>query len=899
MKNIKASNFFNFFKECYKFDNKEFSVENILALKYKYKWFANETEELLNNQLPIIPYNNKEIEKLNKDLSLYSLEKELYYGSFLIIGKTIPNGLKKNTVICSPIVLFKAEIKKLDEDYFLSIDESNFILNKSILNKLNYNSNEDKVSLFESLTEIFNSQILDAFEIKRLFDKYVVEINTDDLNFYPELLDEKRIKKELKKINSIEQFKIIPSSASIFLTKSLSSLKVVTDLEQIANHNNFNNSLNCLINRTNYTHTSNPSYLEHRLNKDQKNALLITQKSTNSVIIGPPGTGKSYTIGSIAVDTILNNKSVLIVSKTKQAVEVIRQMLLDDFELKDYLIHTTGKRYKTSLKALIKRKLSNITKKQYHYKSNIKALHLELKHAEKEFYEFVEQELQLSELNFKENPTFKEKLQRLYLNNFNSLDDTIWKLITKASGSNVTIQAELKKYVSSKLYELNKNNTHKYRKELVTYYEGLINNNFSQSQETIDTIEFDKILKIFPLWLANLSELNTVLPLHKELFDLVIIDEATQCDIATALPAIYRAKRVVIAGDPNQLKHYSFLSRNRQNELLDKFNLPNNPIFNYRDKSILDLFLSRIPNQNQIVFLREHYRSSPSLIEFNNQEFYDSQLEIIKSTPEYTKENQIEIKFLDGERNTKGINTIEALEIVKKIKELITIYENENDSPSIGVIAPFNSQVKYINSLLSDQIPLEFIKKFKIICGTPYLFQGSEREIILISFTVCNNTHHSAYTHLNKAEVLNVGTTRAKSFQYIYTSVNKNKIDQDSLFSKYLKFIETYKYVTKQKKLEKDKFQEEISVILKKLKIKEINLSYPLAGSILDIFFIHNNQKYFIDLIGYPGSHYDSFSIERYKTFSRIGIKNFPLHYSYWSKNKLDVKKKLEHFIKS
>ncbi len=40
MKSITPNKFFNYFKECYKIDNKEFIVDNILAIKYKYKWFA-------------------------------------------------------------------------------------------------------------------------------------------------------------------------------------------------------------------------------------------------------------------------------------------------------------------------------------------------------------------------------------------------------------------------------------------------------------------------------------------------------------------------------------------------------------------------------------------------------------------------------------------------------------------------------------------------------------------------------------------------------------------------------------------------------------------------------------------------------------------------------------------
>ena len=65
------------------------------------------------------------------------------------------------------------------------------------------------------------------------------------------------------------------------------------------------------------------------LSKAQKRVLTNTQKYTKSVVIGPPGTGKSFTIANMAVDHVLGNKSILIVSKTDSAVDVILDKLND------------------------------------------------------------------------------------------------------------------------------------------------------------------------------------------------------------------------------------------------------------------------------------------------------------------------------------------------------------------------------------------------------------------------------------------------------------------------------------------------------------------------------------------------------------------------------------------
>ena len=81
-------------------------------------------------------------------------------------------------------------------------------------------------------------------------------------------------------------------------------------------------------------------------------------------------------------------------------------------------------------------------------------------------------------------------------------------------------------------------------------------------------------------------------------FDLVIIDEATQCDIASSLPILQRGKAAVIVGDPKQLKHISFLSTKQQQYLIQENQLDKLPFqqLDYRNKSILDLVSAILPS---------------------------------------------------------------------------------------------------------------------------------------------------------------------------------------------------------------------------------------------------------------------------------------------------------------
>src|SRR5262249_36054048 len=155
-------------------------------------------------------------------------------------------------------------------------------------------------------------------------------------------------------------------------------------------------------------------------------------------------------------------------------------------------------------------------------------------------------------------------------------------------------------------------------------------------------------------------------PLKIGLFDLAIIDEATQCDIASCLPILQRARRVVISGDPNQLRHISFLPRSRQAELLARHEIPatEEQRLDYREKSILDFVNDALTSQDQVIFLDEHYRSSPPIIQFSNQRFYAGGLRVMTEKPGITFRDSLVLSHDEGRRNREGVNAEEAKRLI-------------------------------------------------------------------------------------------------------------------------------------------------------------------------------------------------------------------------------------------
>ncbi|MGB6036856.1 MAG: AAA domain-containing protein [Cryomorphaceae bacterium] len=882
-----AKDFYHYFKDCYRLDYREFFVENMFSRKYSYKWFVNGEEELLTDALPILPYNNTKVVDLEKELALYQIEKSLFYGVFFVLGES-RNPLINDKRICAPLFLFPATIETLDGEKYLSIDRGAILLNRAVLELFDAADSQNSKDQFVSeISELLEESSPDFIRVQSIVKKHFLNVDTEELLMTPKVWSESTIKNHLKSTSYSEgRFKIIPGAGTVLVRKSESSLKVLNDLSAMAEANSFNTGLRHLLSGKNEPTPTNSSIYKSRLNTDQYQALQNAYRFKNSIVVGPPGTGKSYTITNIVSDAVINEQSVLVVSKTKQAVEVLRAMLEEDFKLKKYLIHTTGRNHRVSLKAKIRRYMSGIVTPTYNSSEyrKIQKWFTRLNELEIQFEKLVSRELKLSDLSFNSDLNLLEKWHKFYLNATVAGSTQIWDVFHEIEELTGKLEKAVSSYTKGKIQSNIQNYANLFRTDLSTFYDALDSNSFTEYKRTLLNMEHANILKVFPIWLANLSDLNSVLPLQKELFDLVIIDEATQCDIASALPAIYRAKRVVIVGDPNQLRHYSFVSQSSQRELRKTYNLPDEKIYDYRNRSILDLYLSKVSSQDQVSFLREHFRSTPSIIEFSNQQFYDGQLQVLKSTPRHTRNRQIELVKISGSRDDQGINKQEANEIVAHIKEFMSEKEVEQLVPSLGVISPFSAQARYINQLLRDSFEIEQLKKFNIFCGTPYNFQGSERDVVFLSFCVSDDSHPSAFIHLNKPEVMNVAITRAKSYQYIFTSNDPDRLHKNSLLYKYLKFIDAFIHDNSDEE-NLDKFQKEVLTALIEQGFRNVRSGYPLAGSLLDLLISQNGKNLFIDLIGYPGSFRPAFSMERYNTLSRTGVICFPLHYSFWKKN--------------
>ena len=199
------------------------------------------------------------------------------------------------------------------------------------------------------------------------------------------------------------------------------------------------------------------------------------------------------------------------------------------------------------------------------------------------------------------------------------------------------------------------------------------------------------------------------------------------------------------------------------------------------------------------------------------------------------------------------------------------------------MLSPFSKQAQHLSDKVEANIALEDIKKHQIRVATPYGFQGEERDIMLISFAIDNNSLRAA-VYLNKPDVFNVAMTRARQLQVVFSSVDENKLPVSNLLRQYLKSVGQF-VADHRSEHQPDEFQREVKQILETKGI-DCWRGYEMLGTYIDILARKNGKYVAIDLVGYPGPWQDYFELDTYKIIKRAGLEVFPLSYALWVKNK-------------
>lgn len=352
------------------------------------------------------------------------------------------------------------------------------------------------------------------------------------------------------------------------------------------------------------------------------------------------------------------------------------------------------------------------------------------------------------------------------------------------------------------------------------------------------------LIKLFPCWLLSPESVSTIFPLNKNLFDIILFDEASQVFIENTLPTIYRGKYIVVAGDSKQLRPTAtFMKRYMGNDSDEELDLATQAALEV--ESLLDLATSRYNSTN----LTYHYRSkNEELIDFSNYAFYDGKLQIAPNISKNIGNKPIERIKVNGSWINRR-NSEEASAIVNLLKKLI---KNKRNKSSIGIIT-FNTEQEYAiedaidkecqkDSAFRDAYLKELNRKengedISIFIKNLENVQGDERDIIIFSIGYAKNEYGKVVAHFGSLSVeggenrLNVAITRAKEKIYVITSIEPEELMVEGsknagpkIFKSYLKYVRA---VSNKKK-------KEAEYILDSFKPPKVETNEPIIDNQLE-----------------------------------------------------------------
>jgi len=278
-----------------------------------------------------------------------------------------------------------------------------------------------------------------------------------------------------------------------------------------------------------------------------------------------------------------------------------------------------------------------------------------------------------------------------------------------------------------------------------------------------------ELLKVFPLWAVSNLSISKAAPLKPAFFDLAVIDEASQCDIPSIIPVLFRARRAFIVGDPNQLRHVVQLSRTADEALRLKYDLTDFRLqrFTFVPNSCYDLAASAC---EEPLLLERHYRSRPGIIGFCNAAFYSGGLipstdpnEILRRLRLGSKTPAMAWVDVACEPKEASRGCYCPVQIKGVIQELQKLAK-EDFQGTVGVVTPFRAHANRVNDAVHEALAVEVLKRWRFLASTADGFQGDERDVIIFSLVGAEEMPRGSLNFLQStSHLFNVAVSRARA----------------------------------------------------------------------------------------------------------------------------------------
>lgn len=292
-----------------------------------------------------------------------------------------------------------------------------------------------------------------------------------------------------------------------------------------------------------------------------------------------------------------------------------------------------------------------------------------------------------------------------------------------------------------------------------------------------------------PAWIMPLHRVYETIPPQAEIFDVAIVDEASQCG-PDALVITYLAKKIVIVGDDQQISPEAVgLDRQAVHHLITQHlsAVPHPDSFNV-DGSLFAHGEIRYGNR---IVLREHFRCMPEIIRFSNNLCYrGSPLIPLRRYPPARLRPVVSLHVEDGYADGSDSRVINRPEAERVVAAVVACARDPHyDDKTFGVISlQGEAQAQLIESMLVEELDSNEIEERRLICGDAYSFQGDERHVMFLSMVAAPNRRIGGLAKDADKRRFNVAASRAQDQMWLFHSVTLNDLGPTDMRHAFLKY---------------------------------------------------------------------------------------------------------------
>jgi hypothetical protein len=283
----------------------------------------------------------------------------------------------------------------------------------------------------------------------------------------------------------------------------------------------------------------------------------------------------------------------------------------------------------------------------------------------------------------------------------------------------------------------------------------------------------DRCRSAVPVWIMPVYRIAEQLQIRRDMFDVVIVDEASQAGLeATFLQ--YLAPRMVVIGDDKQVSPTAVgVDQQQLRDLAGQY-LADDPYRSAWQDPQRSLFDEAKMRYRGLLTLTEHRRCVPEIIGFSNRVAYEPDGIRLVPVRQYGADRLPPIRVVNVggtvEGTTNKVNATEVEAVVEQLEKCLA--DPRYDGKTFGVISLLGAaQAKAIERRLLDRVAPEDWAARKLQCGDSADFQGAERDVMFLSMVAGAADRLMPLTREMYVQRYNVAASRARDQMWVFHSV--------------------------------------------------------------------------------------------------------------------------------